>query len=190
MSRGREGSPRRAPRGRVGLAPRRRPAAFAAAGRFAARVGAAAALCGALSCKGANVPVGVRDPDNVLGDSTWAHVLVFEGSCPPLGDVVLGAYGAPSYEQIAAAGGGFDEIGSIEAGRVGFALVARSDTCQVVGVGCTNADLREVDRVDIVVGRVYDSSARTACGAQCVEGQCAAGGTESTSAGADATPPL
>ncbi|HEU4536004.1 MAG TPA: hypothetical protein VFS00_17890 [Polyangiaceae bacterium] len=147
------------------------------------------AALGALGCGGDGLPVEVRDPDRVLGDSAWTHVMVFEGACPPLGEMVLGTYpDAPTYQQIARADGGFDDIGELPAGPLGFGIVARSDTCQVVGVGCTNADLRDVDRVDIVVGRVYDSSARTACGTQCVEGQCAASGTDTTSA--NAGPPL
>lgn len=143
---------------------------------------------GAFGCKGDGLPVDVRDPENVLDNSAWAQVLIFEGSCPPLGDVVLGTYQAPRYEQTADAGKGFESIGSIAAGPVGFALIARSSTCQILGVGCTNADLRDVDRVDIVVGRVYDSAARTACETECVEGQCAAVGTNEVSGGADASP--
>jgi hypothetical protein len=140
-------------------------------------------------CKKGDMPVSVSDPEKVLDESTWAQVLVFDGACPPLGDVVLGNYGPPRYEQIAEPGAGFDEIGSLSAGRVGFALVARSDTCQVIGVGCTNANLRDVDRVDIVVGRVYDSAARTACGAECVQGQCVGAGASEAGAGSDAAGP-
>lgn len=151
---------------------------------------AAFLLLAAFGCKGENLPVDLRDPENVLGDATWTHVMVFEGACPPLGDMVLGTYARPSYEQIAAANASFDDIGSLSAEPLGFGIVARSDTCQVIGVGCTNADLRDVDRVDIVVGRVYDSSARTACGTQCVEGQCAASGTDPTSAKAAPQPTL
>jgi hypothetical protein len=123
------------------------------------------------------MPVEVRDPDDVLEESAWAQVLVFDGSCPSLRDVVRGTYEAPRYEQVAAADEGFDGVGTLAAGRVGFAIVARASDCRVVGVGCTNADLRDVDRVDILVGRVYDSSSQTACGAQCVEGRCEADGT-------------
>jgi hypothetical protein len=140
-------------------------------------------------CKKGDMPVSVSDPEKVLDESAWAQVLVFDGACPSLGDVVLGNYGPPRYEQIAEPGAGFDKIGSLSAGRVGFALVARSDTCQVIGVGCTNANLRDVDRVDIVVGRVYDSAARTACGAECVQGQCVGAGTSEAGAGSDAAGP-
>lgn len=137
-------------------------------------------------CKKDDMPISVSDPEKVLDESAWAQVLVFDGACPPLGDVVLGNYGTPRYEQIAEPGAGFTEIGSLSADRVGFALVARSDTCQVIGVGCTNANLRNVDRVDIVVGRVYDSAARTACGTECVQGQCVGAGASEAGAGPDA----
>ncbi|HEU4404923.1 MAG TPA: hypothetical protein VFS43_06485 [Polyangiaceae bacterium] len=153
-------------------------------------VAAALAALAAPGCQSPELPVGVRDPENVLDESAWAHVLVFDGGCPPLGDVVLGTYDSPRYEQIAEADEGFEAIGSLSAGAVGFALVARSNTCQVVGVGCTNANLRDVDRVDIVVGRVYDSAARTACGAECVEGQCVAAGASETGAGPDPARPF
>jgi hypothetical protein len=165
----------------------------AAAGRGRLRRGllgallAPGALC-ALGCKGSDVPVGVSDPENVLDESAWAQVLIFEGACPSIGDVVRGTYQeSVNYEQTADAGEGFDDIGALDAGPLGFALVARSSTCQIIGVGCTNANLRKVDRVDIVVGRVYDSTARTACEptSTCVEGQCVAAGTDETGAGAD-----
>jgi hypothetical protein len=137
----------------------------------------------ALGCAKGDLPIELNDSDNVLGDSSWVQVLVFDGQCPPLGDIVLGSYDSPQYEQTAEADDAFEAIGTLPAGPVGFAIVTRTDTCQVVGVGCTNVDLRDAERIDILVGRVYDSSSRTACEAQCVQGRCATGDAKKTSTG-------
>lgn len=111
----------------------------------------------------------------------WAELSVFQGGCPSDAQLSVGATSGAVFTAVADASQGLPSVGDLGKEPFGFAALLRDEKCQVVGYGCTNADLSAVRTITIEVDPTPPAGACVAP-ASCVAGQCQTGGVADAAA--------
>lgn len=107
--------------------------------------------------------------------ASFVEVAVFEGSCPSDDTLANGDVSTAVFRQSVPVNAELPELGDFKQQGWGFAAFLRGDDCNVVGYGCTNADLSRVRNISIRIDPGYGKGACGA-GASCVGGSCTSGG--------------
>lgn len=149
------------------------------------RAGAALALgtlgLGVACSRSLATEIGLSDPDNQRARATWLEFDVFPNGCPDAQTLGTGVYSGALQTQVVPKDQALEPIGDLDPGSYGFAALLRDQDCGIVALGCTNADLKKIRSITIVVGPVLvgnEPGSVAACPGACNAGRCSGPGVD------------